>query len=153
MGRCYRLIITASYGRSLRGKGSTRKAKTKNRKKKDKGDEEKERKDGGKGQGSEGACQGLAAPRASGREDDFSKTVTFEEVAKRMRAGEDFYDICDCNESVQREYCFARMAELFGTNYEYWYRTWLEGKPPKSLKPREPKRMIGNCILITRITK
>ena len=84
---------------------------------------------------------------------DFSKTVTFEEVAKRMRAGEDFYDICDCNESVQREYCFARMAELFGTNYEYWYRTWLEGKPPKSLKPREPKRMIGNCILVTRITK
>ena len=84
---------------------------------------------------------------------DFSKTVTFEEVAKRMRAGEDFYDICDCTESVQREYCFARMAELFGTNYEYWYRTWLEGKPPKSLKPREPKRMIGNCVLITRITK
>ncbi len=84
---------------------------------------------------------------------DFSKTVTFQQVADRMRAGEDFYEICDCGESVQREYCFGRMAELFGTNYEYWYRTWLEGKPPKCLKPREPKRMIGNCILITRITK
>ena len=55
----------------------------------------------------------------------FSKTVTFDEVARRMRAGENFYDICDCGESVQREYCFGRMAELFGTNYEYWYRTIL----------------------------
>ena len=33
MGRCYRVIITASYGRSLRGKGSTRKARTENRRK------------------------------------------------------------------------------------------------------------------------
>ena len=84
---------------------------------------------------------------------DFRKDVTFAEVNRRMHGGENFYDICDCNESVQREYCFGRMAELFGTNYEYWYRTWLEGKPPKSLKPREPKRMLGNCILVTRITK
>ena len=109
---------------------------------------------------------------------DFSKTVTFQEVADRMRfacreairlpegaerlsreavargrAGEEFYEICDCGESVQREYCFGRMAELFGTNYEYWYRTWLDRKPPTSLKPRPPRRMIGKYVLVTRITK
>ena len=84
---------------------------------------------------------------------DFSKTVTFQEVADRMRAGEEFYEICDCGESVQREYCFGRMAELFGTNYEYWYRTWLDRKPPTSLKPRVPRRTIGKYVLLTRITK
>ena len=78
---------------------------------------------------------------------------TFQQVADRMRAGEEFYEICDCGESVQREYCFGRMAELFGTNYEYWYRTWLDRKPPKSLKPRPPRRMIGKYVLLTRITK
>lgn len=83
----------------------------------------------------------------------FSKTVTFAEVARRMRAGENFYEICDCGESVQREHCFGRMAELFGTNYEYWYRMWLEGKPPKSLRPRRPSRATGKFILLTRITK
>lgn len=39
-----------------------------------------------------------------------------------MRAGEEFYEICACGESVQREYCFDRMAEIFGTNYEYLAR-------------------------------
>ena len=84
---------------------------------------------------------------------DFSKTVTFQEVADRMRAGEEFYEICDCGESVQREYCFGRMAKLFGTNYEYWYRTWLDRKPPTSLKPRAPRRTLGKFVLVTRITK
>ena len=84
---------------------------------------------------------------------DFSKTITFRQVAKRMHEGENFYDICDCTESVQREYCFARLAELFGTNYEYWYRTWLDGTPPKSMHPRRVKSKNSRIELITRITK
>ena len=84
---------------------------------------------------------------------DFRKDVTFAEVNRRMHGGENFYDICDCGESVQREYCFGRMAELFGTNYEYWYRTWLDRKPPTSLKPRAPRRTLGKFILVTKITK
>ena len=82
---------------------------------------------------------------------DFDPEVTFREVAERMMKGEDFYVICSCGESVQRELAFGRLAEVFGTNYEFWYRTWLDGKPPKSLNPREPKRMLGRCRLVTRI--
>ena len=41
------------------------------------------------------------------------------------------------------------MAELFGTNYEYWYRTWLDRKPPTSLKPRVPRRTLGKYVLLT----
>ncbi len=140
----------------MRGKGSTRKAKTENRKRKAKTMKRKNKKMAANAEGvNEPVRDWLLRehPDEKTMIGSFSKTVTFDEVARRMRAGENFYDICDCGESVQREYCFGRMAELFGTNYEYWYRTWLEGKPPKCLKPREPKRMIGNCILITRITK
>ena len=60
---------------------------------------------------------------------------------------------CDCGESVQREYCFGRMAELFGTNYEYWYWTWLDRKPSTSLKSRVPMRTLGKFVLVTKITK
>lgn len=56
---------------------------------------------------------------------DFSKTITFAEVAKRMLAGENFYDICSCTDSVQREYCFAKLADLYGTDYDFWYYCWL----------------------------
>ena len=84
---------------------------------------------------------------------DFSTTITFREVAERMEKGENFYNICDCSESVQREYCFSRLAELFGTNYEYWYRTWLNGTPPKTKRPRRIKAMNARFELITCITK
>lgn len=84
---------------------------------------------------------------------DFSKGITFRRLGERMRNGENFYDICDCTESVQREYCFARLAELFGTNYEYWYRTWRDGTPPKSMHPRMVKSKNSRIELITRITK
>ena len=82
---------------------------------------------------------------------DFDPEVTFREVAERMMKGEDFYSVCSCGESVQREMAFGRLAEIFGTNYEFWYRTWLDRKPPKSLKPHEPKRMLGRYRLVTRI--
>ena len=82
---------------------------------------------------------------------DFSPTITFREVAERMQKGEDFYRICDCSESVQREYCFSRLATLFRTNYEYWYRTWLDGTPPQKKRPRQPKRENARIILVTRI--
>lgn len=57
---------------------------------------------------------------------DFRKDVTFEEIARRMHNGEDFYLICNCTESVQREYCFAELAEIYGTDYDYWYYLWRE---------------------------
>ena len=83
---------------------------------------------------------------------NFSKTVTFKELARRMRKGENFYDILDCTESVQREYSFGRLAELYDTNYEYWYQTWLYRKAPKSKHVRPP-RCTGKFKLITRIVR
>lgn len=56
---------------------------------------------------------------------DFRKDVTWREIARRMLVGECFYDIADCGESVQREYCFSEMARLFGTDYDFWYFCWL----------------------------
>ena len=58
---------------------------------------------------------------------DFRKDVTFAEVNRRMHAGENFYDICDCGESVQREIVFRELARLYGTKYDYWYKLWLRG--------------------------
>ena len=63
---------------------------------------------------------------------DFSETVTFKELAKRMEAGEDFYAILDSTESQQREYCFTRLYELTGKDYDYWHELWLHG--PEAVK-------------------
>ena len=60
---------------------------------------------------------------------EFDREITWRELARRMLAGEGFYDICDCTESVQREYAFQRMSELFATDYEFWCLAWLhDGK-------------------------
>ena len=83
---------------------------------------------------------------------NFSKKITFKELARRMRKGDEFYEILDCTESVQREYCFARLAELYDTNYEYWYQTWLHREPPKSKHVRPP-RCNGKFKVITRIVR
>ena len=56
---------------------------------------------------------------------DFRKDVTFAEVNRRMHGGENFYDICDCSESVQREIVFRELARLYGTKYDYWYNQSL----------------------------
>lgn len=57
---------------------------------------------------------------------DFSKGVTFGKLADRMIAGENFYDVCDCTESVQREICFNALVDVFpGTKYADWYDLWL----------------------------
>ena len=57
--------------------------------------------------------------------EDFSETVTFRELAERMEAGEDFYDILGSTESQQREYVFARLADITDKDYDHWYYTWL----------------------------
>ena len=63
---------------------------------------------------------------------DFSETVTFKELAKRMEACEDFYAILKSTESQQREYCFTRLYELTGKEYDYWMELWLHG--PEAVK-------------------
>ena len=69
--------------------------------------------------------------------DDFSEGVTFLELVKRMRDGENFYEILDCGESQQREYCFAHLSELTGTKYGLWYDLWLAAGPYDNAKDRK----------------
>ena len=56
---------------------------------------------------------------------DFSGEVTFREVHDRMMKGENFYEICSCDESQQREYVFAELAERYDTEYDFFYLLWL----------------------------
>ena len=58
---------------------------------------------------------------------DFRKDVTFAEVNRRMHKGENFYDICKCDESEQRIKVFEEMARIYKTTYDYWYYLWLYG--------------------------
>ena len=59
--------------------------------------------------------------------EDFSETVTFRKLVERMEAGENFYEILDCSESQQREYCFTRLTEITDKPYDHWYYLWLSG--------------------------
>lgn len=58
---------------------------------------------------------------------EFDKNITFEEVWQRMNQGEDFYEICRCTESAQRELVFGELANLLGCDYADIYDTWLHG--------------------------
>ena len=69
--------------------------------------------------------------------EDFSETVTFEELVSRMRDGENFYEILECGESVQREHCFNRLSELTDTDYDLWYNLWLVSGPHMNAKERK----------------
>ena len=69
--------------------------------------------------------------------EDFSETVTFVELARRMRDGENFYEIVDCGESEQRQRCFERLAELTDTDYDLWYNLWLVSGPHMNAKERK----------------
>ena len=69
--------------------------------------------------------------------DDFSETVTFLELARRMRDGENFYEILDCGESQQREYCFAHLSDLTDTKYGLWYDLWLAAGPHDNAKDKK----------------
>lgn len=68
--------------------------------------------------------------------DGFSETVTFLELARRMRDGENFYEVLDCGESDERERCFERLAELTDTDYDLWYKLWLAAAPHVNEKAR-----------------
>lgn len=77
--------------------------------------------------------------------EDFSETVTFLELARRMRDGENFYEVVSCGESEQRQRCFERLAELTDTGYDVWYGLWLAAAPHLNAKERkadEAKRKV-----------
>ena len=82
---------------------------------------------------------------------DFDREITWREVARRMLAGECFYDICDCTESVQREYAYQRMGELFATDYDFWYFCWLHDG--KGLDEKTKARVLAAVTDNERTTK
>ncbi len=56
----------------------------------------------------------------------FNKTITLREVWDGMLKGDDFYEMCSCGDSVQRELVFDRLAELLGKTYDQIYNVWLK---------------------------
>ena len=75
---------------------------------------------------------------------DFRKGVTFAEVNRRMHNGEDFYDICKCDESEQRIKVFEEMARIYRTTYDYWYYLWLYGGPKDPMFDKALKALKKN---------
>ena len=65
----------------------------------------------------------------------FNKTATFRDVLRGMLAGEDFYDILHCTESVEREYVFAKFSEMLGAPHDAFYLLWLDGPNGNQFKP------------------
>lgn len=58
---------------------------------------------------------------------NFRTDITFREVWKRMQKGDDFYEICKCDDSAQRECVFDELSKLNGCDYEVIYDLWLHG--------------------------
>ena len=79
-----------------------------------------------------------AHPEERDMMEDFSETVTFDELVRRMRDGENFYEILECGESEQREHCFHRLSELTDTDYDLWYSLWLTA--PTDLENAEERK-------------
>lgn len=75
---------------------------------------------------------------------DFRKDVTFAEVNRRMHKGENFYDICKCDESEQRIKVFEEMARIYKTTYDYWYYLWLYGGPKDPMLDKALKALKKN---------
>ena len=88
--------------------------------------------------------------------DDFSETVTFLELVRRMKDGENFYEILVCGESQQREYCFAHLSDVTGTKYSLWYNLWLdsgdygEDESMRRKRERRLKRVVRNVEEVLR---
>lgn len=51
--------------------------------------------------------------------------ATFKDVEIGMKNGFDFYEIVNASDSIIRERIFSKLAELYGTTYNYWYDLWL----------------------------
>ena len=51
--------------------------------------------------------------------------ATFEGLFEMLDAYQDVYRYLGVGDSVIRERCFAKLAEVMGVEYEYVYRQWL----------------------------
>ena len=56
---------------------------------------------------------------------EINELLTFENVADRMKNGEDIYDILNVEDSIVRERVFEQLSKVYNTDYDYWYYLWL----------------------------
>lgn len=58
---------------------------------------------------------------------DIDPDITFEMVYAGMKLGSDFYSLIgDAADSIIRERCFKKLAEVTNQDYDVIYRLWLD---------------------------
>jgi hypothetical protein len=60
---------------------------------------------------------------------EINETATFIGLYHALITGNDPYEYIGVSDSVVRERCFEKLAEIIGTSYDYVYDLWLYDNP------------------------
>lgn len=56
---------------------------------------------------------------------DINKKATFRSIIETLIGKRDFYDYIGVGDSIIRERCFSKLADITGLDYDYFYYAWL----------------------------
>ena len=56
---------------------------------------------------------------------DIDKNATFRGIIETLVGKRDFYDYIGVGDSIIRERCFSKLADITGLDYDYFYYAWL----------------------------
>jgi hypothetical protein len=56
---------------------------------------------------------------------EINETATFTGLYHALHIGNDPYEYIGVSDSIVRERCFEKLAEIIDTNYDYVYDLWL----------------------------
>ena len=56
---------------------------------------------------------------------ELNDNVTFYDMFKCMDNYKDIYELVGSGDSVVRERCFTKLAEIMGVDYDYIYEQWM----------------------------
>lgn len=58
---------------------------------------------------------------------DIAPTVTFDDLGRALDSGTDVYGVIGVGDSVIRERCFEKLADIRQVPYDHVYEAWLRG--------------------------
>jgi len=61
---------------------------------------------------------------------ELNDAITFEDLWNGLHNGSDVYEIMGVGDSVLRERFFWRLTEIYGVDYDYVYKKWLDSDEP-----------------------